>query len=391
MDVQARPLLAHVAKRVASDDAVDDCSEPIAVLCRAALDFLDGWQVVSGTWTRGSAGGGANGTAFYARSSQLLNDQCDRIQSPLLTLTAASTLSLSSRYQIEPFGGGEHYDRANVAVANGATRTVVVPDAGNLYSVPAGSIFRGCGMQDDPGWNGTNPASPGFDASSWSAGALNPGGAFSGEPVRLDVLYATDVVVAMDGFRFDEVTLTNFAEQGPDAQPDACAVVQYFDGFDDASLPPWTFLGPWRGQHNGHLSTRRGPATAIADDFGGCEKCRFTTAFRIGAGRRAAASPRVFLYLHWRDDSSYVVLELGGGSAQLARFKEGALEHTAAAPFALARHRRYQVAIAFDGGAYDVAVDGELLLTMPVSDSWNGTFGLGSDGARTLFDYVRME
>jgi uncharacterized repeat protein (TIGR01451 family) len=44
-------------------------------------------------------------------------------------------------------------------------------------------------------------------------------------PVRLDIAYATEVALALDGFRFDQVTLTNFGEQATDAQTNTCGPV----------------------------------------------------------------------------------------------------------------------------------------------------------------------
>jgi uncharacterized repeat protein (TIGR01451 family) len=184
---------------------------------------LEGWRIVEGIWTRSSAGGGAAGSAFYVRSSSVTDQQCDRIQSPMVMLSARSTLSLSTRYAIEPSAPGEDYDRANVGVVDDrGLRTTVSPDGGNLYTVPAGSFFGGCHLQNQPGWNGTNPSGAGFDASTWSTPALNPGQMFNGAPVRLDVVYATDPVVALAGFQFDEVTLTDVGEHAPDAQADSC-------------------------------------------------------------------------------------------------------------------------------------------------------------------------
>jgi uncharacterized repeat protein (TIGR01451 family) len=196
---------------------------------RSSLTFgfekdLEGWQIVEGIWTRATAGGGAAGSAFYVRSSSLLDLACDRVRSPLVMLSASSTLSLSTRYAIEPSAPGEDYDRANVGVVDDrGLRTTVSPDGGNLYTVPAGSFFGGCHLQNQPGWNGTNPSGTGFDASTWSARALNPGQTFTGAPVRLDVVYATDPVVALAGFQFDEVTLTDVGEHAPDVQADSCA------------------------------------------------------------------------------------------------------------------------------------------------------------------------
>jgi hypothetical protein len=355
---------------------------------------LDGWQVVQGTFSRDSAGGGAAGTSFHVRSSQNLDDQCDRIRSPLLRLDAGSALSLSARYQIEPGSGGEHYDRANVGVVpDGGSRTTIAPDAGNLYSVPQGpgSLLNRCGLVDEPGWNGTNPGNPAFSASSWSPSALNPGGMFTGEPVRLDLLYATDVVVALDGFRFDEVTLTDFAEQVADEQADACSATVYVDGFDDGGMPPWTFTGPWREQ-NGFLSSRRRTASALATDFPGCVECSLTTALRTRRGGRRPSDGRVFIWFHWQDAQNHVALELGPGQAILRRVQDGLVADSAAAAFTLARNRRYLVKIAYTEKGYAVSIDGTDVLALdPPPELKGGTFGLGSDGAVTSFDFVAVE
>jgi hypothetical protein len=353
---------------------------------------LEGWQVVEGTWSRTSDGGGAGGTSFHVRSSQGLDDQCDRIQSPLVRLDAGSTLSLSSRYQIEPPSVPvEHYDRANVGIATDTgTRTTISPDGGNLYTVPPGSFFRGCTLFDDPGWNGTNPGNPAFSASSWSPAALSPDGTFTGLPVRLDVVYATDVVVALDGFRFDEVTLTNFAEQVPDAQANACSAVLYFDAFDDGVRPPWAFTGTWR-ERNGFLSSRRRLASAFAGDFAGCVECSLTTAFRTGRGRRRWPDRRVVIWFHWQDDDNHVALELADGQAVLRRVQDGAVADSASAAFPLA-DRRYRVRISYAGEQYGVSIDGADLLSLKAAEApKGGTFGLGSNGAVTSVDYVAVE
>jgi hypothetical protein len=351
---------------------------------------LEGWQVVSGSFTRASAGGGANGTSFYVRSSQSLDNACDRIRSPLLRLSETSTLSLGARYVTEPPSFGEHYDRANLAVVgDDGHRNVVSPDGGNLYNVPADAPLFTCSRESQPGWEGTNPGNPAFSPSTWSAAALSPGGVATGSPVRLDVFYATDVVLSLDGFRFDEVTLTDFAEQQPDAQADSCPGVAYFDGFDDDTPPPWDFDGPWRRQGSGILSSRRQPATAIATDFGGCDKCALTTRFRLAGGPRRPAEPHVTLYLHWEDKENYVAAEFMDGVATLSQVVGGEVVNGAKAPFAIGRGRWRQATVAYDGGGYSVSVDGALLLVLR-SEGGRGTFGLGVSGARTAFDFVEV-
>ena len=53
---------------------------------------------------------------------------------------------------------------------------------------------------------------------------MNPGGAFTGKRVQIEGAYGTDPGANDDGFRFDEVTVTNFQDSVPDAQPDICGV-----------------------------------------------------------------------------------------------------------------------------------------------------------------------
>jgi hypothetical protein len=72
---------------------------------------------------------------------------------------------------------------------------------------------------NEPGWAGTQNT---WATSTFSSADLTQGGAFTERHVRLELAYATDGAAALDGFRFDEVTLTNFEDLVPDAQPDAC-------------------------------------------------------------------------------------------------------------------------------------------------------------------------
>jgi hypothetical protein len=74
-------------------------------------------------------------------------------------------------------------------------------------------------VDTDPDCNATGVA---FTQSTWTAGAVNPGGAFTGRRTQLEVAYGTDPLLSGYGFDFDQVRLTNFDLQIPDAQ--ACAV-----------------------------------------------------------------------------------------------------------------------------------------------------------------------
>jgi uncharacterized repeat protein (TIGR01451 family) len=182
--------------------------------------------VASGTFTRTSspAPGGANGTSFHASSSSLLDDQCDLVRSPITRLSASSTLSLYNRYDTET-PVPVPYDRANVGVLDteAGTRTTIVPTGGRLYDLAPGAPNGACVTSGQGGWAGTNTGFPNSWAqSTWTPAALNPGGAFTGRRTRLEVAYGTDPALNGQGFDFDQVTLTNFDLQAPDARSDVC-------------------------------------------------------------------------------------------------------------------------------------------------------------------------
>ena len=186
----------------------------------------NGWTTTSGTFVR-KTGGGANGTSAYMASSDQVDNSCDVVQSPLISLSNTSTLTMRLRYDIEPPSGGQSFDRANFSIVNVGTgqRTVIVPSSGRPYQVPDGAANGTCGTTGQAGWNGQTPGYPTlWYGATFDQNALNPGGVFTGIPVRLEVNYGTDGAVAGHGFQFDEVTVTNFYGQAPDQQPDICGV-----------------------------------------------------------------------------------------------------------------------------------------------------------------------
>jgi hypothetical protein len=69
----------------------------------------------------------------------------------------------------------------------------------------------------------------------------------------------------------------------------------------------------------------------------------------------------------------------------------GAMTDSASTTFTLVRNRLYQVVIAYEKDAYQVTVDGATLLTLDALSDKGGTFGLGSKGTATSFDFVRVE
>ena len=180
----------------------------------------EGWTTIQGTFNRTSSGGGAQGTTWYEASSANLNDQCDQIQSPVIALTATSTMELWNQFDIEPFyvPGGVWYDRANIGIYEVATgnRTPVSPSGGRLYN--ASGANGNCGTTGQGGWADAQTT---WGASSWNASALGSAG-FAGDLVQLDVRYGTDASLNGFGFHFDQVFLTDFSEQVADGQSDSC-------------------------------------------------------------------------------------------------------------------------------------------------------------------------
>lgn len=174
---------------------------------------LEGWSVVSGTFNRDTTGGGGNLTATYVASSSLVDGACDNVRSPIVKLSPDSTLTLWNQFSIEPMVDA-WYDRANVAVydVNDGTRSVVVPSGGRTYMAQGPNGV--CVTAGKPGYAG---AGPGWLPSSWTATDLNAA-AIAGRAVQIDIGYGTDPIASGTGFWFDEVTITNFYEQGADQQ-----------------------------------------------------------------------------------------------------------------------------------------------------------------------------
>jgi hypothetical protein len=189
------------------------------------FDFESGtqdWTVTGGTFARTNAPPAtppASGSYMQSSGAAPLGPGCDEIRSPQIILTASSTLSLANQFVTEPDSQDHWYDRANVGLIVGNTRTVVDPDSGRAYNASAGNPENTSlctNLQN--GWAGTGA----WDSSSWSAGALGSAG-LDGTPVRISVMYGTDPTASLAGFMFDQVTITNVHYLAPDAQSNICA------------------------------------------------------------------------------------------------------------------------------------------------------------------------
>jgi hypothetical protein len=181
----------------------------------------DGFTTTGGVFNRTNAApGGAGGAGtFYYASSTFTDNACDEVVSPVLRLTATSTMSMSTNFAIEPFSGGAWWDRANVGRLDlqDDRRFAVNPSGGRLYNASGDRVP--CGLAGQGGWAASNLT---WAPSSWDATAL---GSVSnaGRPIRLSIRHATDGEVNDVGFRFDQITLTDFNLKTPDAQSNTCA------------------------------------------------------------------------------------------------------------------------------------------------------------------------
>lgn len=191
-----------------------------------------GWSVVQGTFLRSDASGGGAGSpasSHYMRSSMSLDNQCDVVESPTLVLAADSTMSLSTRYNIEAFSG-QWWDRGHVAAfrLDDQSTTVLTPSGGRAYNASGNADF--CGFGNVPGWAG---AADSWAESTFNATALQSA-TLADQLLRLRVRYGTDSSVNAFGLRFDAVTVTNARLQIADEQANVCGVPQplLVDGFE---------------------------------------------------------------------------------------------------------------------------------------------------------------
>jgi hypothetical protein len=206
---------------------------------------LDGWTVQSGTFNQTSNGAGSGGgsppTDAFVASSAFLPDQCDVVRSPVLSLQPTSTMEVWTNFNIEP-EAPPWYDRANIGIWDiaSAARSLVEPSTGRLYNAsgPEGT----CGTGGQNGWADTflSWATSGFTASDLGSAGI------AGDLIQLDVRYGTDPGLHLDGFRFDEVTLTDVFVAEPDAQSNVCLELGpiFKDGFESGDTSSWDAAAP---------------------------------------------------------------------------------------------------------------------------------------------------
>ncbi len=204
------------------------------------------WAIEQGTFARTStgAGSGGNGSDFYTASSGFLAGQCDHIRSPVMVLNSDSTMSMWTNFNIEDDAGGTGpwYDRANVGIYDpvAGSRTLVEPSSGRDYN--ASGANGNCGTNGQRGWAGTMQS---WASTTFNAAALGSP-TIAGDPVQLDIRYGTDGGLHLDGFWYDEVTVTNADHQVDDTQSDTCGPPSaiFFDGFESGDASSWSSVTP---------------------------------------------------------------------------------------------------------------------------------------------------
>ncbi len=241
-------------------------AESDLALGNLAFDFENGtqaWTTFSGTFERTDLPpGGAEGTAFYMKSSSFTDNACDRSRSPLVRLRNDSTLSLHNQFvtesEVDP-GTLPFYDRGNVGIIeyDRITRTLVSPDGGRLYNAPAVNTepgvnqFTGCNT--GPGWaTSINQPVNTFASSSWSAAALGLSNLPGYKKAFVEVSYGTDPLNSHFGFQFDEVRLSNVLLPVDDAQSNVCAGA--CDPDVDDSNPAVEYTGGWHLREDSRAS-----------------------------------------------------------------------------------------------------------------------------------------
>ncbi|MCG8460845.1 MAG: hypothetical protein MI919_31560 [Holophagales bacterium] len=224
---------------------IGDLESDFQTFATKTFDFetdTEGWVLESGTFDRSMAVGGASGSAWAMNSSTLLDNQCDRIRSPVFIPSATTTLVVWNNYDIEDFSG-QWWDRANVATLDGTgSRSVIEPDGGRAYdATPDALQYSGCNA-GEPGWAGTTNGQS-WSPSTWTAGALDST-TLNGQQTRLEVTYSTDGAAVERGFAFDRVILTDVDLQVADAQANCAILPLFVDGFESGNTSRWALSTP---------------------------------------------------------------------------------------------------------------------------------------------------
>ncbi len=224
-----------------------------------AFDFdLGGWQMVSGNYAFLPGSGSPSPVAYLGSTG--VTDQCDEVRSPVIRLTADTTLSLWNQFNTEPANSGINdptmepifYDRGNVGIFDllSGERATVTPDGGRPYNAGGGGGI--CVTAAQPGWATVVEGDTGSQwlQSSFSSAALAE---HAGELVQVDLAYGVDQLVTGAGFHWDHVTLTDFQIPTGDTQDDVCQGPGVCGEVDDAD-PLVEYHAGWHRRNDARAS-----------------------------------------------------------------------------------------------------------------------------------------
>ncbi len=185
----------------------------------------EGWQVDRGTFVRST---GAAPTERTRTSPRRSTSTTVRRRSELAVVRPVEHVDPLDLRPVRHRAGFRRRvlgsrQRLRASTSTPATGRSSIPTAGPCTAVANGRANGTCATGGQAGWNARLAGQPELRARPPGASAaLNPGGAFTGRLAQLDVRYGTDANLAGAGFDFDEVTITNFYVQVPDAQSDTC-------------------------------------------------------------------------------------------------------------------------------------------------------------------------
>lgn len=173
----------------------------------------DGWTQTEGSFTRQQDP--KDEDRFYMQSSAEIDNTCDALRSPVMLLSATSTLTFDLFYDIDLPEMAT--DRASVAIINLNTgvEIPIQPDGGASYDISGLTLGGFCG-NGQSGWAGTLDD---WSSTSFSATALSSGN-LTDTPIQIEIRNGTDYFRAGTGLRIDNVQITEARLFEADAQSD---------------------------------------------------------------------------------------------------------------------------------------------------------------------------
>ncbi len=172
-------------------------------------DF-DGWTLTAGSVTR-SAGGapGSTGASLHFRTG--LNNDCNGVQSPVITPSAISTMSIGVNYILQT----GNFDRANVRAVDVTTgEKFLLTPTGATYNTTGDTNLLCDNLGNLPGWSGS------FATWRQADFDLSP---HAGKEIRIEARESTNASqTGSQGFWMDLVQVTNASQVGCDSQSDVC-------------------------------------------------------------------------------------------------------------------------------------------------------------------------